>query len=159
MGRTSSARRRAHFWWGVGLAALLGALAGLSAFTLHYARGASYLSNSPEACANCHVMREQYEAWQRSSHGRVAVCNDCHSPHTIPEKLFVKGINGLRHSVAFTLGNFDEPIRITSFNARVVQANCEDCHRTMISQMTGRHADEALPCASCHAGVGHPTRD
>ena len=28
-------------------------------------------------------------------------------------KYFVKGVNGLRHSYAFTTGNHHEPIRIT----------------------------------------------
>jgi cytochrome c nitrite reductase small subunit len=104
-------------------------------------------------------MREQYEAWQRSSHGRVAVCNDCHAPHHFPDKWVVKGINGLKHSVAFTFGNFHEPIRITPFNARVVQANCEDCHRSLIAHMTGPHTTEPLMCISCHGSVGHRTRD
>jgi cytochrome c nitrite reductase small subunit len=35
----------------------LGLAAGLGAFTFVYARGYSYLSNDPSACANCHIMR------------------------------------------------------------------------------------------------------
>lgn len=150
---------KAPFWWGLALAALLGVLVGLGAFTTYYARGASYLSDAPEACANCHVMRDQYEAWQRSSHGRVAVCNDCHAPHTFPDKWIVKAINGFNHSLAFTLNNFPDPIRIRPMNVGVVQRNCEDCHRTLIGQMNGPHAGEALMCVSCHGSVGHRTRD
>ena len=40
------------------LAALSGVTLGLGAYTFVYARGYSYFSNDPEACANCHVMRE-----------------------------------------------------------------------------------------------------
>src|SRR5688572_31846264 len=40
----------------------------------------SYMTDNPAACANCHVMREQFEEWLKSSHGKVAVCNDCHTP-------------------------------------------------------------------------------
>ena len=38
---------------------LLGAAAGLGAYTFVYARGWSCLTNDPRACANCHVMNEQ----------------------------------------------------------------------------------------------------
>jgi len=41
-------------------AGLIGAVAGIGIFTFGYAKGASYLTNDPEACANCHVMEEQF---------------------------------------------------------------------------------------------------
>ena len=58
---------------------VLGLLLGIGGFTFIYARGASYLTNDPGACANCHVMQDHFDAWQRSSHRAVAVCNDCHA--------------------------------------------------------------------------------
>ena len=57
----------------------LGAAAGVGAYTFIYARGAPYLTNDPNACVNCHVMREQYDGGGKSSHRAVAVCNDCHT--------------------------------------------------------------------------------
>lgn len=43
-----------------GLAAVVvGFVAGMGAYTFVYARGASYLTNDPSACVNCHVMRPQ----------------------------------------------------------------------------------------------------
>lgn len=39
------------------LAILLGILIGIGSFTFGYGEGASYLSNDPNACANCHVMQ------------------------------------------------------------------------------------------------------
>jgi cytochrome c nitrite reductase small subunit len=58
----------------------VGLAIGISGFTFVYAKGASYLTDDPRACANCHVMSEQYTGWLGSSHRAVAVCNDCHTP-------------------------------------------------------------------------------
>ncbi len=138
------------------LAGLLGVLFGLGMFTFVYAEGTSYLSNNPETCMNCHIMREQFEGWNHSSHKAVAVCNDCHTPHNPVGKWAVKAWNGLNHSWAFTTGNFPEPIRIKSFNADIVQANCVECHRDTVSQIiTIAPHDEELRCVTCHGNVGH----
>ena len=37
-------------------AVMVGAFVGLGLFTFWYARGASYLTDDPRACINCHVM-------------------------------------------------------------------------------------------------------
>jgi len=71
----------------------LGLIAGIGGYTFVYAKGASYLTNDPAACANCHVMNEQYDAWLKSSHHAVAVCNDCHTPHALVPKYTTKGLN------------------------------------------------------------------
>ena len=65
------------------VAVVLGAALGLGAYTFAYARGWSYMTDDPRACANCHVMNEQYDGWTKSSHRSVAVCNDCHVPHDV----------------------------------------------------------------------------
>ena len=59
-----------------------GAGMGIGSYTFIYAKGLSYMGNAPETCANCHVMREYLDAWVKSSHKHVAVCNDCHTPIT-----------------------------------------------------------------------------
>ena len=64
------------------VAGLSGGTVGLGGFTFTYAEGLSYFSDDPQACVNCHVMREVFEGWNHSSHKAVAVCNDCHIPHT-----------------------------------------------------------------------------
>jgi len=64
-----------------------GVLTGLGCFTFQYAQGLSYFSNDPNACANCQVMRDYLDSWQKSSHHGRAVCNDCHSPHEPLPKL------------------------------------------------------------------------
>jgi cytochrome c nitrite reductase small subunit len=146
--------------WGFTLVVLIGVFIGLGIFTFDYAKGTSYFSDNPETCNNCHIMRDQFDAWSHSSHARVAVCNDCHTPHSsIVEKWIVKGINGFNHSVAFTLQNFAEPIRIRGFNADIANQNCVDCHEELVTNVTGStHSEEELRCVSCHGNVGHATR-
>jgi cytochrome c nitrite reductase small subunit len=136
-------------------ALLLGILFGLGAYTFNYAEGTSYFSNDPGSCVNCHVMRTQFDGWNRSSHKAVATCNDCHTPHDFVGKWAVKGINGWNHSLAFTTGNFPEPIRIKQFNAQIAQANCVECHQTLVSQIHSSEPAQDRSCVVCHGNVGH----
>lgn len=141
------------------LAVLLGMLGGVGAFTFGYGQGASYLSNDPAACANCHVMQGHYDSWQNSSHRHVAVCNDCHLPHSFFGKWFTKADNGFFHSLAFTLENFHEPIQIKARNRRVTQQACVYCHQDLVHQMLpNTPRGDMLACIHCHADVGHAQR-
>ncbi len=139
----------------IGLAALFGGLVGLGGFTFSYAQGLSYLSNDPRACVNCHVMRDVYDGWSHGSHKAVAVCNDCHTPHDLVGKYAVKALNGFRHSAAFTLGGFPEPIRITEFDRKIAYENCLRCHGDFVFPMAHAGEADATDCLRCHAGVGH----
>src|SRR5580765_146175 len=49
---------------GLFLSALVGIFLGVSLYSFDYAEGASYLSNDPNACANCHIMRDELDSWQ-----------------------------------------------------------------------------------------------
>lgn len=144
----------------VGVSVLLGISSGLAAgvgaYTFIYARGASYLTNDPAACANCHVMTGHYDAWRKSSHHAVAVCNDCHTPHDFLGKYYTKGLNGYHHSLAFTTGNFHEPIQITPRNRAITESACRYCHQEIVQQidLPGPHTD-TISCIRCHASVGH----
>jgi cytochrome c nitrite reductase small subunit len=141
------------------LAVLVGILGGVGIFTFGYGQGSSYLSNDPQACANCHVMHDYYDSWQKSSHHSVAVCNDCHLPHHFFGKWMTKADNGFFHSLAFTLENFHEPIQIKPRNRRVAQNSCLYCHETVVHQMLPATAEgEMLSCVHCHANVGHAAR-
>ena len=131
-----------------------GILVGASAYTAQYSKAASYLTNNPEACANCHVMREQFEGWMKGSHRQAAVCNDCHAPHTFAAKYATKALNGFFHSWAFTTGRFPDVIRITERNRRVTEAACLHCHESITSQIH-RPGGNEISCLRCHAGVGH----
>lgn len=156
MEEPNQSRVRKKRYWAIAAMAALGMLVGLGLFTFGYAQGTSYFSNDPAACMNCHIMRDQFDNWNRSSHKAVATCNDCHTPHnSAVAKWAVKGLNGFKHSMAFTLGGFAEPIRITSLNATVAQHNCVQCHETMVSQIHASASGEERNCVSCHANPGH----
>jgi cytochrome c nitrite reductase small subunit len=136
---------------------LTGTFAGVGAYTFYYAKGYSYLSNDPKACVNCHIMREQYDGWQKGSHHAVATCNDCHTPHTFFAKYWTKMENGFWHSKGFTFQDFHEPIRIREKNRVVLQNNCLYCHGELVSEIATEpgHQDRMLDCVHCHRSVGH----
>lgn len=134
-----------------------GILLGLGGFTFRYAEGLSYFSSDPRACANCHIMRRQYDGWQKASHHGAATCADCHLPKSVFAKLLAKASNGYHHSKGFTLQDFDEPIRIKSKNSAILQENCLRCHAAMVHALvSGARTDrDAVTCVHCHASVGH----
>ncbi|MEQ8847347.1 cytochrome c nitrite reductase small subunit [Botrimarina sp.] len=152
-----AARRRGQTWLALAVAVMCGALGGLGTFTFGYGEGHAYLGNNPASCANCHVMQSFYDSWQKSSHHAVAVCNDCHTPHdSLLAKYLVKADNGFFHSLAFTTGQFKDPIQIKPRNAAVVQHACLDCHKQLVNHMLpAQEGGDMLSCVHCHASVGH----
>jgi cytochrome c nitrite reductase small subunit len=147
--------RSANFW-SVAVALFIGSAVGLGGYTFLYAKGASYLTNDPAACANCHIMNEQYNSWLKSSHRAVAGCNDCHTPHNIVTKYVTKASNGFWHSFAFTSGRFHEPIRIKKKNHEITEAACRTCHGEIVQAIEGSNQRMGrISCVSCHATVGH----
>jgi cytochrome c nitrite reductase small subunit len=144
----------------IALAVALGVLLGLGGFTFRYAEGLSYFSTDPRACANCHIMRRQYDDWQKASHHAAATCVDCHLPQRFFAKYLAKASNGWHHSKGFTLQDFDEPIRIKPGNIAILQDNCLRCHESMVHELVaGSRTDrDAVACVHCHASVGHGDR-
>jgi cytochrome c nitrite reductase small subunit len=143
--------------WAIALAIVLGLAAGIGGYTFRYAEGLSYFSADPTACMNCHIMRPQYNAWQKSSHHGVAVCIDCHLPHDFIGKYLAKAENGYRHSKEFTAQTFAEPIRIQARGRAILQANCVYCHDALVhdSAAAVTATTGELTCVHCHASVGH----
>lgn len=140
----------------------IGVAAGIGSYTFIYARGGSYMTDEPTACANCHIMQGQYDAWVKSSHHAVATCNDCHTPHDFTGKYMTKALNGYHHSMAFTLQNFHEPIQITGRNLAIAEANCRYCHADVVAAIDTHAAviaagqeSEPMSCIKCHPSVGH----
>jgi cytochrome c nitrite reductase small subunit len=131
---------------------LLGLPLGTSFYTFYYANGFSYLSNNPQACTNCHIMQDQYNSWSKSGHHHVAVCNDCHAPADIVGKYLTKMTNGYHHSLAFTTGNFSDPIRIKPHNKQIALNSCLRCHENILSKTNHQNKD----CLHCHRDVAHP---
>lgn len=142
----------------IAFAVLLGGALGIGGYTFIYAKGYSYLTDDPAACANCHIMQDQYGGWIKSSHRAVAACNDCHTPRPLVRKYAVKTSNGFWHSFAFTTGQFHEPVRIKERNRRVLEESCRRCHADIVTALEGPHrATETVLCVKCHAAVGHET--
>jgi len=139
---------------------LLGIVAGVGLFTFQYAAGLSYFSTDPRACANCHIMNEQYASWLKGPHHGVARCVECHLPHQGVQKLLAKAENGFHHSKGFTLQDFHEPIMIKPGNSRILQENCLRCHGDFVHHIVpGSTSDpDAVSCVHCHRGVGHGAR-
>ena len=142
------------------VAAVIGGLAfGLGSYTFVYAKGYSYLTDAPAACANCHVMRDHFAAWTRSSHRAVATCNDCHTPSGLVPKYLTKARNGFWHSFYFTVGGYPDPLRITPRNHDVTEQACRKCHAELTSSIepvrSSSHPEQALSCTTCHRTVGH----
>lgn len=138
------------------LALCVGVAAGIGGYTFRYAEGLSYFKTDPKACVNCHIMRPQYDAWQKSSHHQVAVCIDCHLPQAFIPKYLAKAENGWRHGEKFTTQVFVEPIVVQAKGRAILQENCLRCHGDLAHQITGGvGVEQQLPCTHCHAGVGH----
>ncbi len=135
---------------------VLGLFIGLGGYTFHQGEGASYFRDDPAACVNCHVMRDQFESWNHSSHREWATCNDCHMPQGKIDGLYTKALNGWNHAYAFTTGDFPEPIVINERNRRIALENCIRCHDGMVSEMHIELSDvKTYNCIECHGNVGH----
>jgi cytochrome c nitrite reductase small subunit len=139
------------------LCVMLGVGMGIGAYTFHYAEGGSYFSDDPKACVNCHIMRDQFDGWQKASHHAAATCVDCHLSHdNIAAKYATKGFNGFFHSKAFTMQDFHEPIRIHEFNSRILQDNCVRCHQGLVCDILAPEKLGGGPnCVHCHQHAGH----
>ncbi|MEW6128556.1 MAG: cytochrome c nitrite reductase small subunit [Acidobacteriota bacterium] len=140
------------------LGVMVGLAVGLGSYTFIYAKGYSYLLNDPASCANCHIMQEQYDGWEKSSHRSVATCNDCHTPPGFFAKYYSKASNGFWHSFGFTTGRFHEPIQIKPHNRDITEKACRKCHQEIVDAIENPHAmseQNETSCLRCHRNVGH----
>jgi len=138
------------------IALTLGAAVGITGYTFVYAKGASYLSNDPRACANCHIMQDHLDGWIKSSHRSVATCNDCHTPAGLIPKYFTKADHGFFHSLAFTTGEFHEPIQMKDRSLKVTEGACRRCHQDIVHDIeVVQTAGTSVSCLRCHSNVGH----
>ncbi len=149
--------------WKLPVLLVLGFLVGLGFLVLHIANATSYLSDRPEACMNCHVMAPQYATWQRGSHGRFTVCNDCHVPQdNVIRQLAFKASDGMRHSLMFTFRLEPQVIHVKEAGIAVLQENCIRCHTSLVQQSSlvettfdlVKHGKGKL-CWECHRETPH----
>ncbi|MBI3110002.1 MAG: cytochrome c nitrite reductase small subunit [Ignavibacteriales bacterium] len=149
--------------WKLPVLLVVGVLCGLGLVILHTSNAASYLSDEPAACMNCHVMAPQYATWQRGSHGRFTVCNDCHVPqNNVIRKFAFKANDGLRHSFMFTFRLEPQVIHVKEAGITVLQENCIRCHANLVNQgslveVTGENAGHGAGklCWECHRETPH----
>ena len=149
--------------WQLPVIVLLGILTGLGSLALYISNAGSYLSDEPEACMNCHVMASEYATWQRGSHARAAVCNDCHVPHeNFVKKYAFKARDGLRHATMFTFRLEPQVIQLNKAAIPVVQTNCVRCHVNLVENVTPRktygeevHSGDSRLCWECHRQTPH----
>jgi cytochrome c nitrite reductase small subunit len=149
--------------WRVPAVIVLGMFAGFGLFALYAGNAFSYLSDDPAACINCHVMAPQYATWQRSSHARVATCNDCHVPQdNVLRTYLFKAQDGLRHASMFTFRLEPQVIHIKDAGMEAVQKNCIRCHGVLTERVQAGdvylqdvHAGNGVLCWQCHREVPH----
>ena len=136
---------------------LAGIIFGFGFFILYVFNFASYASNEPETCMNCHVMDTQYASWSRSSHQKVANCIDCHLPHdNFAHKLYFKAMDGMRHSAIFLTRTEPEAIMIKKAGEVVVQENCIHCHSDVVTQNANMlQGVDNKKCWDCHRFTPH----
>ena len=144
-------------WLVLALACGIGTAMGLGGYVFRYAEGLSYFGTEPSACANCHIMQPQFDAWQKGSHHGTAVCVDCHLPHDFVRKYLVKTENGYRHGKLFTTQTFVEPIVVQAHGREILEENCLRCHESLVAELSPRSGDKqhGISCVRCHSSVGH----
>jgi len=118
----------------------------------------AYLGNNPTTCNNCHVMDAVYEGWYHASHQAWANCIDCHTPHALIPKYFIKAKSGLVHVWHFSTGTIPNPIRAKPATDRIIQANCIRCHAETVSAIADGQMDSGRFCFDCHRTAPHGER-
>jgi cytochrome c nitrite reductase small subunit len=118
----------------------------------------AYLGNNPATCNNCHVMDAAYEGWYHAGHQEWATCSDCHTPHALIPKYYVKAKSGYHHVTTFLFGEIPDAIRAKESSLEVVQENCIRCHETTVSMVADGAEDSGRYCFACHRSTGHGER-
>ncbi len=117
-----------------------------------------WYTSRPQFCNLCHAMSPYYNAWEASPH-RTVNCEDCHAP---PGPLGFIGakVGALQEVLDYTQGNFTNE----SFNAAVSNANCLQCHSSVLKHdivVNGLKANHSYmikdggKCIFCHSTVAH----
>jgi cytochrome c nitrite reductase small subunit len=101
-------------------------------------------------------MRPVYETWDSRPHRAVAVCDDCHPPAGIAARWRTKATSGALHAWAGASNRYEVEIRIRPASLAIAQQNGARCHADVATALHhGPRPPEDLPCARCHASVGH----
>jgi cytochrome c nitrite reductase small subunit len=122
----------------------------------------AYLGNNSSTCNNCHVMDNVYEGWYHAGHKQWTTCNDCHTPHELVPKYWVKATSGYHHVTTFLFGDIPIAIRAKDSSKKVIQENCKRCHETTINNLKWdvmyNRSDTERCCFDCHRNEAHGER-
>lgn len=109
-------------------------------------------TETPQYCASCHVMEDQYQAWQHQGAHRRQACVSCHLPHDNLVSYYLwKGIDGMKDLIVFHSGTVPERIEISNHGREFIQDNCIRCHSATVEKML----DTERQCWDCHRNVQH----
>lgn len=110
-------------------------------------------SETPEFCAQCHVMEAEYENWFLAAGHRRVKCIDCHLPNdSFPRHLTWKGIDGMWDGYVFYSGRVPETIVLSAHGSAILNENCRRCHSETVARI-----NEDRNCWQCHRRLSHRT--
>ncbi|MGB9892545.1 MULTISPECIES: cytochrome c nitrite reductase small subunit [Thermodesulfovibrio] len=109
-------------------------------------------TNSPEFCAKCHVMQDEYVTLMKGGIHNSLRCVDCHLPNDSKANFYLwKGIDGTKDVVHFYSGSVPERIIISAHGKKIVQENCVRCHEGIVSKINVSDRK----CWDCHKRISH----
>lgn len=132
-------------------------------------------TSTPFFCASCHEIKPAVTAWRASTHvnnpqGLVADCMDCHlpAPHRTFDFFFAKTFHGIKDIIVhFTMDAYDRSKNRKAAYAAFENAECQKCHRNLLSMPDKRGAMLAhrsvlyarpgleKKCVDCHYDLVH----
>ncbi len=144
------------------LGGLILALAVISFFLASW--GFLYVTSRASFCANCHEMRPEFLAWQKSPH-RQTECVDCHIGPGLDN--FVAGkLLAARDLYLHLTNQVPSEIRL---DTEIPNRTCEACHplerqsrpSTLLGEVQvkikhDKHiVKEGMSCTDCHSAISH----
>ena len=133
-------------------------------------------SSHESFCMSCHEMRIVAEqGWMKSVHydnesGVVATCSDCHIPHALIPKLYVKTRDGSKDIYVHLFGesnpeSMDWDHLSRSARIKIYDESCRQCHKNLTPTGASIKAieahreylrnPEAEGCMDCHTEAFH----
>ncbi len=156
-----------------GLWVLLGIAIAFPIFSLTYYT--MVRTSTPQFCASCHEIQPAYDTWKTSTHvnnaqGFVADCMDCHlpAPQDTIDFFYAKTFHGIKDVIKhFTIEEYDREKNRQAAYASFKNAQCQKCHRNLLSIPNNRgawlaHKATLYPmpgmekkCVDCHRNLVH----
>lgn len=136
---------------------LIGALSFFSLFLITSLGLGLYFTSQPSRCQFCHIIRKDYQAWQKSSHKGIN-CANCHSEPGIVG-FSIHRLRELNNAARFLFGLYQKPI-----SSVVKNSSCLACHKEIKKgvlvkdeiRVDHKHfLEKGSWCTDCHNTVAH----